>query len=278
MAGKREKQKKLRNKREKKRLKNRKSIIAKKPEGEIPTDDYFLYNNLNMTSDLEEVVGDFISDVEHGYFLTWEAVVRSEQELPLSKKQEESLSGIICFDDEPAILYIDERPRPSQPWYEILKIIVTHILVDKYETFDTHYAVTCEGWSKLVECIKLHSCDLPLPDDIDNPIDVIPLDIQHRLWFQHCFDFLSGLGQCEELTLENEEQQCRIEFFIKNLIEHKDSIEYLNMTLDKMLEIVILPERDKELFINSMLKELNLSSVNEPLANGLVYYQKINKD
>jgi hypothetical protein len=73
--------------------------------------------------------------------------------------------------------------------------------------------------------------------------------LRHKLWLQDSFDALSGLGQDEELTLERNEQQDRVDEFIDCLREHKDSVEYFNLTLDSLLERVILPERDRPIFV-----------------------------
>ncbi len=44
--------------------------------------------------------------IKEGYFLRWEAVVRDEQGLPLSEKQQEALDGLLDFgDDDTPILY-----------------------------------------------------------------------------------------------------------------------------------------------------------------------------
>ena len=170
---------------------------------------------------------DFIHSIEDGYFLQWEAVVREEKGLPLSKKQQEALSQLISFEDEDdeTILYIDEIPRPCEPWYEILRKIVPHF---------------------------------------------VPVDLQHKLWMQHCYDeVLDGLGQEEVLTLENEGQQHRIEWFANHLKEHKESVQFLDLTLAKLLDMVILPKRDEKIFIRMMKKKLELRSVNKRIADVL---------
>jgi hypothetical protein len=54
---------------------------------DIPTEDLLEGRDLRPEGDLQEIVEDFISMLEHGDYLTWEAVVCSEQELPLTKAQ-----------------------------------------------------------------------------------------------------------------------------------------------------------------------------------------------
>ena len=52
--------------------------------------------------------------MKRGYFLQWEAIVRQEQGLTLTEKQQQTLDELISFNDEEdeRILYIDEMPRP----------------------------------------------------------------------------------------------------------------------------------------------------------------------
>src|ERR1019366_1437838 len=47
---------------------------------------------------------------------------------------------------------------------------------------------------------------------------------RHKLWLQCCFNELGGLGQEEELTLEDPEEHERVDGFIENLRECKDSV------------------------------------------------------
>lgn len=105
-----------------------------------------------------------------------------------------------------------------------------------------------------------------IPDGITSPIDVIPEEIRHRLWLQYSFDVLSGLGQEEELTLENEVQNSwRIEGFIKVLKEYKDSVKYFDLTIETLLNMVKLPMKDEKILIESMLEKLGMKSVSEKL-------------
>lgn len=239
----------------------------------VPTEDYLRHIDLGEMGQIGEAIESLIYDLENGYFLTWEAVVRQEQGLPLSEEQEAALDDLISFnddgDDEP-ILYINERSRPSEPWYEIVRTLVPHLLLEEFKTYEVHYEVTTEGWPRLANCLKVYGSMLSLPEGIESPLDVIASEIQHRLWLQYCFGILSGLGQAEELTLAREEQHYRIEHFIKRLKEHKESVEYLDLTLEKMLKLVLLPPKDEEIFVDDvMLKELGISSVKEPLGNAL---------
>ncbi|MEK7257637.1 MAG: hypothetical protein AAB316_22970, partial [Bacteroidota bacterium] len=152
---------------------------------EAPTSDFFEYRNPNNHGELEGLLQDFISELEGGYFLQWEAVIRREHGLALAKAHKKALSELISFDDDDdkdeRILYIDEISRPSEPWHEIVKKIASHLVVEKFKTYERHFAVTTEGWPELVECLEEHGNDLSLPEGVRSPVDVIPKEIQHRL-------------------------------------------------------------------------------------------------
>jgi hypothetical protein len=111
------------------RRKNSKYVVQ-----DIPTEDYFQYKDLNSHSDLESLINHLIDE----------------------------LDGIIHFEDEVEdnrILYIDEVARPNKPWYEIVKIVLSHLVVDKLKTYDTHFAVITEGWPRLVESLNEYCKD-----------------------------------------------------------------------------------------------------------------------
>jgi hypothetical protein len=90
------------------------------------------------------------------------------------------------------------------------------------------------------------------------------------LSLQGCFDALSGLGQDEELTLENEEErQYRIEDFVESLREHKDSVQYFALTLDSLLTRVIVPEKDKPILMHALQEKLGMESTADCIAEYL---------
>lgn len=61
----------------------------------------------------------------------------------------------------------------------------------------------------------------------------------------------------------------RIDEFIEELTEHKDTIEYLQLYLDNFLNVLKLPAKDKDIFVDSIMQKLNLHSTDEPLVNYL---------
>jgi hypothetical protein len=239
---------------------------------DVPT--YDLFENLNPVEheDLGEVLHQVVFWIEKGYFLRWEAIVCDELGLPLTARQEEALGELLSFSDDPdddRILYIDEIPRPDVLWYEIVRKFASNLLKEPYKTAGSHFDVTYEGWKDLVAALEKHGDGLSLPRGVDRPIEVVPAGLRHKLWLQMCFDQLSGLGQEDELTLRNEEQQDRIKWFVRDLRGHKESVEFLDLTLESLLKVLILPPQDGPIFIEMMKKELGLNSTQDKIAERL---------
>ena len=236
----------------------------------IPTDDFF--EGREPDDAWSEAVENFIFIMEKDEFLAWEAVMAHEQGLRLTRQQRAALSELISFNDadDDEILYINEIPRPAEPWYAILNKIVPYLLVEPFRTFDMHYEEQCEGWGRLVRCLRRHADGLSLPQGVSSAVEVVPAELRHKLWLQDCFDALSGLGQDEELTLENEEQrQFRIEDFVDSLREHKESVRYFDLTLDSLLTKVIVPEKDRPTLVEAMQEKLGMKSTADRLADCL---------
>jgi hypothetical protein len=239
---------------------------------DVPTYDFFEHQDPDDQEDLGEVLDDVIFCIEKGYFLRWEAIVCDELGLPLTARQEEALGELLSFSDDPdddRILYIDEVPRPDVLWYEIVRKFASNLLKEPYKTAGSHFDVTYEGWKDLVAALEKHGDGLSLPRGVDRPIEVVPAGLRHKLWLQKCFDQLSGLGQEDELTLRNEEQQDRIKWFVRDLREHKESVEFLDLTLESLLKVLILPPQDEPIFIEMMKKELGLNSTHDKITERL---------
>ena len=151
----------------------------------------------------------------------------------------------------------------------ILNKIVSHLPTEPFTLSDPHYAEEYEVWGDLVACLEEHAEGLSRPPGAASPVEVVPLELRHTLWLQSCFDDLSGLGQNDELTLENPEEHYRVEDFVESLREHKDSVEYFNLTLDSFFERVILPERGRPIFVRLMREKLGLKSTTERIADHL---------
>jgi len=239
----------------------------------IPTNDFFA--GRRSEDAWIEPLEDFIYTMDDDRFLAWEAVMAHEQGLRLTRRQREELYQLISFDDDEdeeddRVLYINEIPRPSEPWYVILNKLVPHLLIEPFRTFDTHYEEKCEGWGRIVQCLEEHGDGLSLPEGAASPLEVVPAELRHKLWLQDCFDALSGLGQEEELTLEDEEQlEFRIDDFVRSLRTHQDSVRYFDLTLDSLLARVIVPERDRPILVRAIQEKLAMRSTSDRLADYL---------
>jgi hypothetical protein len=240
-------------------------------ERDIPTYDFFDGMSLDDAWSLQEAVDNFIYKLEKGAFLTWEAVVCHEQGLPLTPQHEEALDGLVNFGgpDDDQILYINETPRPSEPWHVILNKIVPHLLIEPYRTFDRHQEVKCVGWNRIVSALQEHGQGLSLPSSVESGEAVVPAELRHKLWLQSCFNDLGGLGKDDSLTLEDPQEHYRIEWFLDHLRKCKESIAFFGLTLDSLFTRVILPEKDQPILLKLMQEKLGLSTGQEQIADHL---------
>ncbi len=69
-------------------------------DDETPIYDFIGDRDISDVGDLSFVLEDLVHSIEDGYFLEWEAVVRDEEGLPLSKEQQQALDQLFAFDDE----------------------------------------------------------------------------------------------------------------------------------------------------------------------------------
>jgi hypothetical protein len=221
----------------------------------IPTDDFFEGCNLDRAWDLQEAVGNFIY---------------GEQGLPLTAKQKDALGSLISFNEETddRILYINEIPRPSEPWYVILNKLVPHLQIEPFRTFDVHQEVKSDGWRRIMTALEEHGEGLSLPPGVTSLREVVPEDLRHKLWLQYCFDILGGLGQDDDLILEKEDPW-RVDEFIVRLRECKESVAHFGLSLESLSTKVILPERDRPIFFELVQDKLGLRSAREPIADRL---------
>lgn len=160
-------------------------------------------------------------------------------------------------------------PRPREPWHVILNKIVPYLAIEPYRTFDCHEEVKCGGWHQIVTALREHGQGLSLPLGVNSPEEVVPAEFRHTLWLQWCFNDLAGLGQEEDMTLENSEEDYRIDWFIKHLRECKDSVAYFDLTLESLFTKLVLPDKDKPVFLKLMQEKLGLSSAKEQVAEHL---------
>ncbi len=238
---------------------------------DIPTHDFLEEGPLDDAWNLQQTVENFVFWVEKGQFLTWEAVVCEEQGLPLTAGQKKALRGLLSFNEEEddQILYIDEIPRPSEPWYVILEKIVPHLLIEPFKTSDVHDEAQCDGWEQIMTALDKDGEGLSLPPGVASYRDVVPADLQHKLWLQYCFNDLAGLGQDEDMTLADPEEHYRIDWFIDHLRECNESVAHFGLTLESLLTRVILPDEDQPIFLQMMQDKLGLSTAQDQIADRL---------
>lgn len=239
---------------------------------DVPTRDLLRTYDLSDMGCMGMLLDDLVWLLERKEFQTWEAVVRQEHGLPLSRMHSDLLVRLLDFSDEPGqsrILYIDSLPRPKEPWYATVRRVVPHLVVEPFRTFDIHYAEATEGWPRLAAALEQHGEGLSLPDGVSRPAEVVPAELRHRLWVQSCLDALSGLGQEPELTLANPEGHYRIDEFVANLRRCRESVGFLGLTLDGLLSVVVLPDTDVPLFVEAMKQRLGLLPGDELLVDRL---------
>ncbi len=71
------------------------------------------------------------------------------------------------------------------------------------------------------------------------------------------------------ISLEDADGEARVESFMDALRDHKESLEYMDLTLEKLFEIVILPPGDEEILTRAMFQELGISSKKELISDFL---------
>ncbi len=120
-----------------------------------------------------------------------------------------------------------------------------------------------EAWPDLYRCVEEHGPSLSLPEGVTSPTQVIDASLQHRLWLQFCFAELAGLGKRDKWRLDKKEQRERIDGFLDRLRGYRSTVEFLKLTADKLLEMLVLPEAERELLVQELRSQLGLRSMNE---------------
>jgi len=233
----------------------------------VPTNDFFEHLDLADPGDLDEALDNLIHNLKSDYFLLWEAVICEENGLPLTPKQRKALGELVDFSDEgddDRILYINEIPRPREPWYEIARKIIAHLANE--ESFNPTFGASAalfEGWPRLIEALETYAIHLSLPEGAESPLDIIAPEILHRLNLQLCLDYLIGFAY------DDEDQEDRIAWFIDKLKDHPDMVRYFDLTLEGLLEKVSMPAKDEKIVMAMMKQQLRLPSAKAPLIDFL---------
>lgn len=238
----------------------------------VPAEDWLAEFDLDALGVLDEVVSAFVFHIEGRQFLAWEAAIREEQDLPLSLAHEEVLDELVGFADDDEgderILYINEQPRPTEPWYATLRRIAPLLLVEPFDTTRGYHEALMEGWPSIASALDEHGAGLSLPEDAGSPEEVVPAELRHRLWAQFCFEALSGVGQ-EGQTLADTEGRERIEDLVDRLREHRDSVRYLDLSIDGILDRLRLPAGEARRLLDGLRDRLALPSSAAPIADHL---------
>lgn len=232
---------------------------------DVPTEGFWpVDESLDNPAVLEEAVELFIDYLEEGSFLTWEAVIREEQGLPLSRAHKKSLKELLSFSDEPddeRVLAINEVPRPPEPWYETFRELVSALPHPPLDTTGCYYETQLQGWDSLVEAVTEHAKGLERPENLAGPLEVIEESRRHELWILHCCEVMVGIGQAEELSLSNQEQaEWRIRELCDRLQEQRDSVALLNLTVGGLADYLRMPAKEEKLLRAQLLKILKASS------------------
>jgi hypothetical protein len=173
------------------------------------------------------------------------------------------LDNLCSFDEEfpdDETLYIDETPRYSEPWHVILNRIVPHLLLEPFHS-DESDVLHWNGWFRLCKALEKHGGGLSLPEGARTAQEVVPTELQHKLNVQCCFSRLIGGDLDEDPELFDE--------FLDWLRRERESVAYLNLTLNSLLRWLILPPRNRDVFTRMMQEEWGLSNGDEPLADYL---------
>ncbi len=195
-----------------------------------------------------------------GRYPPWEAIIRVEQGLTLTPEQERHLDGLMSFsDDDERMLYLDELPRPLEPWYASVRRLAPLLLLDgPMHTSEAYFQAQLEGGWILEELIDAYCEGLSLPPGAQSPLDAIPQELGHRLAVQCCLAPLNGLGQDfdeeEPLTLEDVDQRRRLVEVEENLDAYRESLEFLGLDLDGLLALVELPAVDAAILREYLLQ------------------------
>lgn len=182
-------------------------FVEEKREGHIdwtealrdkPVDDVLDGLDLGTWFGLSEGVEVVVGLLADGTFQQWEAVLRAEQDLPLTEAHAEAFDGLMSFsddEDDDRVLYIADRARACEPWYATVRRLAPRLVVEGVDTTGTHPDELLTMGERLVDAVVEHAKGLSLPPGCDTPVDVFPAALAHRLRVQAACQELQGIGQ-----------------------------------------------------------------------------------
>lgn len=241
----------------------------------LPCRDFFEWVELDDEIQVAELLETLCCEIEEHYFQAWALVERYEQQQPLSEGEQQQID--IWLEDNAdtpgQIQEIGGQPRPCQSWHVIANKILPLTIAHPYPLYDAYeYWGIFEGWQTLREIINHHGEDLPLPEQAQNPLQVIEPKLLHTLNLQICFGELAGLGERYSLLEgeDNEEGFERVEWFINALRQFETSVAYLQISLDSLLdEYLDGPEDELAKLRECLQQSLSISDAQAPLTDYL---------
>ena len=252
--------------------------------GEQPI-DYLFDGRPKNEDDIEYLLHLFVQLVDNEHFLLWEAELCRRQGLPLSKRQLERLERALYFlQKDEALDYmlsggsLDENypssgrlvrdennwPCPQRPWYDYAKELVDKVLVD---TLTVNSPVYHHLFAQpLCEAIIGMSDYLSVPEEVEDPLEIVPIEKIVRLQFQGCLTpLIDALCVVEYEDSSVTEITTLVETTFDRLIDATliQNIEWI--TFNKIVEMVKMPKLVKDIFTKVAKEQFNLKSGNETL-------------
>lgn len=212
-----------------------------------PVDDLLDGIDLGSVFRRKDAVDSVVSWLEQGTYRGWEAALRAEQQLPLTDAHEEALDELVSVsddDEDGTVLYIDDRARPSEPWYATVRRLAPHLVVEGIDSSDVLSEDLLTMGETLVDAVVDHAEGLSLASGCSAPVDVFPAGLAHRLRVQAaCYELL-GIGQVFSNGTRNALGD-RAAWFEEALAERADSLRALDWTIDDVLRVVLVPEPER---------------------------------
>jgi hypothetical protein len=229
----------------------------------VPVEDYLDAYELSSPAGRHDAVEDVVYLLESGRWLTWEAVVREEQGLPLGEAHELALDELLDFsdDEEDRVLWIDESARPREPWYATVQRLARTLQVVRYVTSAAHYEGELTAGERLLLAVEEHGEHLSLPPGADRPYDAIGPELWDRLTVQVALDAFSGVGAGAEVVDAD-----RIDWFLRDLKARIASVVALDVSLDDVLAPLVMPHRERERLVRAVVQQLRIRDSTDPIA------------
>lgn len=230
--------------------------------GDVPTDEMLTYWMEKPDARLGETLTSLIYVLESGYYLTWEAVIRAEQDLELSACHAEAIASLCGGDGR--TLYVDGLGRPEAPWYVVARRLAEALV--REETFRPGETVThleTECWPELRSAIAEYTHELDWPSGVADPLEVIDDGTREHLDLQCAAHFLADVGSYDLDGAEHVE--IAVHHTVAALHEARGFLTRRNTPARRLLERVELPTRYADQITAALFAELDLEDEGAPL-------------